>query len=210
MFTQSISAPKPETRSIVRLRWLTIGIWLYWLIVYWGGGEKGVNDLRKAWETKQSRLDLAAISGITVCSVSLMAAICAKVLRRELHSAPSLGRTGTLLGMLLTGGGVAGMSFSRLYLGRYWATHATIHNEHEIIDQGPYGVVRHPIYTAALAIYSGTALVFPSRSVVTLALLIGLSYALKAEAEEQLMVRHLPKYATYQEQVRARLLPGIW
>jgi protein-S-isoprenylcysteine O-methyltransferase Ste14 len=210
VITPPATAPDPQTTSMVRLRWLTIAIWLFWIFVYWGGGEKGVTDLRKAWSNKQSRLDLAAMSGITVFSISVIGSIVSKVLRRQLHSAPALGRTGTLVGMLLTGGGVAAMSISRSYMGQFWTTHATIHTEHEIIDHGPYGWVRHPIYTSALAIYIGTAMVFPSRSNILLAGLVCLSYALKAEAEELLLIEHIPGYAAYQGQVRSKLLPGLW
>jgi len=195
---------------MVRLRWLTIAAWLFWIFVYWGGGEKGVTDIEKAWKNKHSRLDLAAMTGIIVFSLPVMGSIISRVLRRELHTSPTLGRTGTLIGMLLTGGGVAAMSISRSYLGQFWATHATIQSEHEIVDQGPYGWVRHPIYTSALAIFTGTAMVFPSRNNVLLAMLVCLSYAIKAEAEEQLLIEHIPGYAAYQEQVRARLLPGLW
>ncbi len=210
MVTQRPISAAAETRSIVRLRWLTIAIWLFWILVYWNGGEKATTDFQKAWKNKESRLDLAAIAALMIFSIPVVGSILVMTLRRDLRTSSTLGRTGTLIGTLLTGGGVAGMSISRSYLGKFWTTHASIQAEHDIVDQGPYGWVRHPIYTSALAIYAGTAMVFPTRRIVLLSMLTCLAYAFKAEAEEKLLLQYVPGYAAYQEQVRSRLLPGLW
>ncbi|MFC2249977.1 isoprenylcysteine carboxylmethyltransferase family protein [Labrys portucalensis] len=40
--------------------------------------------------------------------------------------------------------------WARLHLGRLWSSAVTIKPEHRIVDSGPYGLVRHPIYTGLL------------------------------------------------------------
>jgi protein-S-isoprenylcysteine O-methyltransferase Ste14 len=45
---------------------------------------------------------------------------------------------------------VAGFAFTwwaRLHLGRLWSSTVTRKEHHHIVDTGPYGLVRHPIYT---------------------------------------------------------------
>lgn len=61
---------------------------------------------------------------------------------------------------------LAGFAFAwwaRIHLGRLWSAFVTLKSDHRIVDTGPYGIVRHPIYTGiifatvALAIVKGTA-----------------------------------------------------
>jgi len=48
--------------------------------------------------------------------------------------------------------------WARRHLGRNWSGRITIKVDHELVKSGPYRFVRHPIYTALLAMYAGTAL----------------------------------------------------
>lgn len=40
--------------------------------------------------------------------------------------------------------------WARLHLGRLWSASVTAKAQHRVIDTGPYGLVRHPIYTGLL------------------------------------------------------------
>ena len=44
-------------------------------------------------------------------------------------------------------------------LGRNWSSAVTIKVDHELVRSGPYRLVRHPIYTAMIGMYLGTAIV---------------------------------------------------
>ena len=57
----------------------------------------------------------------------------------------------TALGLLFT-------VWARIYLGRNWSGVVTIKQGHELIDTGPYALVRHPIYTGLLVAFIGSAL----------------------------------------------------
>jgi hypothetical protein len=49
---------------------------------------------------------------------------------------------------------LAGISFTwwaRIHLGRFWSNAITRKEGHQVIDTGPYGLVRHPIYTGLIA-----------------------------------------------------------
>jgi protein-S-isoprenylcysteine O-methyltransferase Ste14 len=49
--------------------------------------------------------------------------------------------------------------WARRHLGRNWSGEITIKVDHQLIRSGPYGLLRHPIYSGLLAMYVGTALV---------------------------------------------------
>ncbi len=63
------------------------------------------------------------------------------------------------LGMGLTAVGIAFALWARLWIGRNWSGTITIKDQHELIQRGPYSLVRHPIYTGLLLAFLGTALV---------------------------------------------------
>ncbi len=81
---------------------------------------------------------------------------------------------------------------------------------HELVRHGPYARIRHPIYTALLAMFLGTAV-----AAGTLAALIGIPLVmigirLKAGQEEALMSEHFPaEYAAYRSQAGA-LVPRLF
>ncbi len=80
----------------------------------------------------------------------------------------------------------------------------------QVIDTGPYAIVRHPMYLGMLGFMVATPLALGSSWAVIPAL--GMLPALMARilAEEALLRRDLPGYLAYTERVRHRLLPGIW
>ena len=46
--------------------------------------------------------------------------------------------------------------WARVHLGRNWSGTVTIKRDHELVDGGPYSLVRHPIYTGLLIAFIGT------------------------------------------------------
>lgn len=64
--------------------------------------------------------------------------------------------------------------WARVYLGELWSGRVTAKANHRVVDTGPYGVVRHPIYTGILlGIYAttvakGTVLALAGASIITL------------------------------------------
>ena len=49
--------------------------------------------------------------------------------------------------------------WARRVLGSHWSREITIKVDHRLIRTGPYRLVRHPIYTAWLGMFGGTAIV---------------------------------------------------
>jgi protein-S-isoprenylcysteine O-methyltransferase Ste14 len=82
-------------------------------------------------------------------------------------------------------------------------------NQH-VIDTGPYALVRHPMYAAAILYLTGMPLLLGSWYGFIGTALIALSIAGRAVAEERKLQRELPGYAAYMTRVRFRLIPGVW
>jgi protein-S-isoprenylcysteine O-methyltransferase Ste14 len=95
-------------------------------------------------------------------------------------------------------------------LGRNWSGEITIKDGHELIRTGPYGVIRHPIYTALLAMYFGTAIVSGEMHALA-GLAIGIiAYLRKTRLEEANLVNAFgARYDSYRDDTWA-LLPRIY
>src|SRR5262245_36423155 len=64
------------------------------------------------------------------------------------------------LGALVCACGLAFTLWARLTLGRNWSGRVTLKVGHELIQHGPYRLVRHPIYTGLLMMVLATAVMF--------------------------------------------------
>jgi protein-S-isoprenylcysteine O-methyltransferase Ste14 len=78
------------------------------------------------------------------------------------------------------------------------------------IDTGVYGIVRHPMYAAALAYLVGMPLLLGSWRGLWLTPLLILAIAWRIVNEERTLRAELPGYAEYTTRVRYRLVPGVW
>ncbi len=82
--------------------------------------------------------------------------------------------------------------------------------KHRVIDTGPYALVRHPMYAAALPYLVGMPLLLGSWYGLLVVPLIVAGVAWRAVGEERLLRRDLPGYGDYMSRVRYRLVPGVW
>lgn len=107
---------------------------------------------------------------------------------------------------------VAGLGFAfwaRFTIGRNWSGVISLKKEHELIQNGPYRLVRHPIYTGLLAMLSGTVLVLGRVAGIISLSLAFLSFWIKLGEEEQLMLKQFSEgYRAYQRRVK-RLIPFL-
>jgi protein-S-isoprenylcysteine O-methyltransferase Ste14 len=85
----------------------------------------------------------------------------------------------------------------------------TLKEGHELIQRGPYRVVRHPIYTGMLIMFFATALVQSHLAGFAGVLLMFASFWIKLGREEGLMLQQFPeRYAAYQQHVK-RIIPFV-
>jgi protein-S-isoprenylcysteine O-methyltransferase Ste14 len=79
-----------------------------------------------------------------------------------------------------------------------------------VITTGPYGFVRHPMYTGLLVLLFGTPLALGSWLGLLMVVPMTLVLALRIGYEEQFLTENLPGYAEYCRTHRYRLVPCIW
>ena len=108
-----------------------------------------------------------------------------------------------LAGFVLGCAGLALAFWARATLGGNWSGTITFKEDHSLIDTGPYAFVRHPIYTAILLMFLGTAVAYGTLGAV-LAVPVGVvSFIVKARQEEQLLERHFPDaYPAYRSHTK--------
>jgi protein-S-isoprenylcysteine O-methyltransferase Ste14 len=81
---------------------------------------------------------------------------------------------------------------------------------HRVVSDGPYAIVRHPMYGGTLLLIAGIPLLLGSWWGLALAPVIILLFAVRAVMEERTLMAELPGYTDYAARVRYRLVPFIW
>lgn len=79
-----------------------------------------------------------------------------------------------------------------------------------VIDTGLYGVVRHPMYAATLALFLSMPLVLGSLPSFAVFLAYPLIIARRIGNEEQVLEQGLEGYADYKRRVKYRVIPFVW
>jgi protein-S-isoprenylcysteine O-methyltransferase Ste14 len=106
-------------------------------------------------------------------------------------------------GTLLAFVGVAFWIFSQNVLNKYWSPQLQIQKEHKIVTNGPYKVIRHPIYTAMFFWVIGLALFTANMIFVLLALLTIVGLVLRVPKEEKMMTDQFgEEYKKYMQSTR--------
>lgn len=98
-----------------------------------------------------------------------------------------IGTIGVVILAALMLSGFAFAWWARLYLGRFWSSGITRKEGHQLVDTGPYALVRHPIYTGLIGAVLATAAAEASWLAVLGGALMALGLCLKAALEEQFL-----------------------
>src|SRR5579863_5995507 len=107
---------------------------------------------------------------------------------------------------------IAGLLFAvwaREHLGSNWSRSVTIKQDHELITSGPYGVVRHPIYTGILTGFLGSAIALSQVRGFLAFGLIFVAFWIKLRMEEQWMRSQFGETYTAYAHETAALVPYI-
>ncbi len=187
--------------SVIAASWLAF--MLVWTVTAFSA-KPSANAGRTWWGWGASRLGIVAL---------VLLALRVPALHHDLRaiqpawvvSNPDLG----ILGAALCVAGVGLAVWARLILGRNWGMPMTRKQNPELITAGPYGVIRHPIYTGMLIAMLGSML--GGSTLVSLPLVIvGGYFIYSARREEKLMLEQFPTvYPAYMKRTKM-LLPFIF
>ena len=116
--------------------------------------------------------------------------------------------------------GVGYVLFLLGYAGSIWPVAVNRHFEpgvriqedrgQTVIDTGPYAIVRHPGYSAAVLLIFGMALMLGSYWALIPAVIAVMGTAVRTLFEERTLRAELPGYAEYTQRVKFRWVPGVW
>jgi protein-S-isoprenylcysteine O-methyltransferase Ste14 len=127
------------------------GAWVVWFVTWWAA----------AWWSDRSTGRAAARRQI---QYRVLVSVGAILLFGAYHHRPgtevTLWRLPEPMQWITVAATVAGLAFTwwaRLHLGRLWSSNVARKADHHVIDSGPYGVVRHPIYTGIILASTATA-----------------------------------------------------
>src|SRR5438067_12048153 len=101
------------------------------------------------------------------------------------------GSVGIYVIAVLTLAGISFTWWARIHLGRFWSNAITRKEGHRVIDTGPYGLVRHPIYTGLIAAMLATGIAVGTVTALLGALLIVFGLWQKARMEEGFLTTEL-------------------
>lgn len=113
------------------------------------------------------------------------------------------------LGMILAGV----LILSRAtFANRNFSSHVRIQNDrgHEVAKTGLYRYIRHPGYAGEILSWLAVPVFFSSYWVAIPSFLAIAAYIIRTNLEDRTLQDELPGYIKYTQEVKYRLLPGIW
>jgi protein-S-isoprenylcysteine O-methyltransferase Ste14 len=129
------------------------------------------------------------------------------VLPPFLEGAPRLAAAVSGLALLAAGLGLVALSGGRLGASLTPLPRPSLRTR--LVQSGPYGLVRHPIYAGVITSALGWALLTASLAAMLLVGLLAIVLDLKARREEAWLVEHDPSYEEYMRRTR-RFIPLVY
>jgi protein-S-isoprenylcysteine O-methyltransferase Ste14 len=113
-----------------------------------------------------------------------------------------------LLGVILILDSMALHIWSRTHLQHYYAERVEVQPNHQVINTGPYKLMRHPVITSFFGIATGLFMINPAITTLATLLYAIWDFTRAAKQEEDLLINTLPGYADYARQT-PRFMPRL-
>jgi protein-S-isoprenylcysteine O-methyltransferase Ste14 len=113
------------------------------------------------------------------------------------------------LGLFINVTGIAFAILARSWLGTNWSAIVTIKRDHQLIQNGPYAITRHPIYTGLLFGIVGSAIILGEWRGFIGVILFVIAIRRKMAVEENFMESTFEEYKKYKRRTK-RLIPFIY
>jgi len=95
---------------------------------------------------------------------------------------------------------------------RFFSSQVRIQTDrgHHVVKNGPYQLVRHPGYAGGLVSWLAAPIFFSSWPLIIPSVIVMAASVYRTYLEDRTLQEELPGYKEYAEEVKYRLLPGIW
>jgi len=181
---------------------------LIWLLffAYWYLSAAFNKTNPERHESNLSRLFYIVLIGLAVFLFSFGPAMDGPLLWRFVPE----GMFDKLLGLAILISGLCFAIWARLHLGRYWSGRISLAENHQLIQTGPYRLVRNPIYCGGLIAVLGTAIIIGEARAIPAFILVLIALLYKINQEEKLLKeRFAREFTDYQKEVKS-LIPFIY
>ncbi len=113
-----------------------------------------------------------------------------------------------VMGFVLSGVWLWWVTRTNSYLSRF----ARIQEDRgqQVVTTGPYRYMRHPMYAAFIPFMICVDLILGSWWAMVPGVLNAFLFIIRTALEDRMLQEELPGYKEYAQQVRYRLLPGVW
>lgn len=119
---------------------------------------------------------------------------------REFSAPPAALR---VAGLVFAGLGALFAAYAQHYMGASWRIGSAEGQSGAIVDTGPFGLSRNPVFVGQVALFAGFVVARPDIVQLTLAAAVVLAVWLQVRVEEKVLERDLGEpYAAYRERVR--------
>jgi protein-S-isoprenylcysteine O-methyltransferase len=157
--------------------------------------------------TKQDRSTLGVIWMVIMVSIAAGVYVAARWPAAALPD----GRVFALVGVFLFVSGLLLRWWAIITLGRFFTVDVTIERDHELVERGPFRLVRHPSYTGVLLAFVGFAFTLRNWAALVIVLVpIFAAFVRRMKVEEEALSRALGlRYADYMRRTK-RLVPFVY
>ena len=99
--------------------------------------------------------------------------------------------------------------WARTMIGKNWSGYVSLKENHELVTNGPYNVIRHPIYTGLILMLLGTVIYYSSAFALIFLVIYICIFLWRIKKEEYLMIKTFgKKYTDYMKRTKT-LIPFI-
>ena len=159
---------------------IIIGLWLAFIASWIAASFWATRPEKNASRQQEAAYRITLVAGVLIFAIPA----------RRIHGALHLWYlpiSGLWACIALIAAGFAFCWWARIHLGQLWSSTVTKKQDHHIVETGPYGLVRHPIYTGLILAVLATALAKGTLPGLAGAAVIIFSFWLKARLEERFL-----------------------
>jgi len=176
---------------IIGVGWIVF--WAYWLVM--------------AVTAKAGRSRWTQFAGVRV-GIILVALLLIRLQVFKVHGVAT-GNSWLLgIGLAIFVLGLALAVWARVYLGRNWGMPMSQKADPELVTTGPYGRIRHPIYSGIILAMAGTAIAVSPYWLIA-ATILGAYFLFSAVVEERTMARLFPAAYPPYKRATKMLIPYV-
>jgi protein-S-isoprenylcysteine O-methyltransferase Ste14 len=176
---------------IIGVGWIIF--WAYWLVM--------------AVTAKAGRSRWTQFAGVRV-GIILVVLLLIRLRVLKGHGAPTGNPWLLGIGLAVFVLGLALAVWARVYLGRNWGMPMSQKADPELVTTGPYGRIRHPIYSGIILAMVGTAIAVSPYWLIAV-VIVGAYFLVSAVVEERTMAKLFPAAYPPYKRTTKMLIPYI-